>query len=50
MANEKPTNTNQNYSSKGDKYRGKDGSWYATLPRKKAGWSHILELHEATKK
>jgi len=45
----KPTSTSQNYSAKGDKYRGADGLWYPTLRRRKAGWLHVLQAHEAKK-
>lgn len=50
MAENKVTATSQNYSPKGDKYRGKNGEWYRTLPRRRAGWVHILEAHEGKKK
>ncbi len=49
MADSKVTATSGNYSPKGDRYRGVDGSWYKTLPRRKAGWKHILDAHEGKK-
>lgn len=34
------------YSPKGDLYRADDGVQYRTLPRRRAGWEHILAVHE----
>lgn len=46
MADVKSAQVTGRYSPKGDKYKDDNGVWHKTLPRRKAGWLHILIRHE----